>query len=558
MKNILFIAVILVSLIANTTNSIAKGKDKDPIAAKMTQAKLKYNDGDYYGALRIYRGIYKKNKENGKLNYRIGQCLVKVNKSDSAIVFLDKSIEIDSTINKEAYYLLGQAYHNLGNLDKAISLYEKYKVLLSETIISKTGINKKQNEKHFVNILLRQCLTAKELIANPVNVDIKNLGKLINTPYTDASPSVTADNKTLIFTSRRPETTGGKIDPAVEEYFDDIYISTWDDNTKAWQKAKQLEAPINTEAHDANMSITPDGKSILIYRNILGETKSGDIYVSEINEDGSWGKPKAFEKDNKFINTTYFETSACMTADEKTMYFVSEREKGGLGNGDIYVTHKKGKTWSKPENLGLVVNSVDDEIGVYIHPDGKTLFFSSNGHNTMGGYDIFMTLKGEDGKWSTPINMGYPINTTANEIHFVFTTDRKKAFISSSRKDGMGKYDIYEVNMAYYFKSNKNISQEMATEITGPPLSILKGTVVDAKSGDPMKTMVLIKNLETQKTSIVYSKESGEYFATLPAGVKYSVTVKKKGYKPLIVKFKLPKGEKDTYTLTKHLFVNKK
>lgn len=549
-KSILLLTIISLISLSNvySLDFFGKDKDKDPFKVKMTQAWLKYNDGDYYGALRIYRALYKLHNENSTLNLKIGQCLVKVNKSDSAIAFLQKSVEVDSTINKEAYLLLGKSYHNITDLDKADFYYNKYK----------NSLRPNDKERRFVNELLMQVKTAKELMENPVNVSVTNLGKAINTQYTDANPSITADNQTLIFTSRRPETTGGKIDPSVEEYYDDIYMSTWNKETNSWNKAQQLPAPINTEFHDANMSITPDGKSILIYKNIDGITKSGDIYISNLKDDGKWGKPTPFSPNNKYINTTYFESSACMTSDEKTMYFVSERERGGYGNGDIYVTHKEGSTWSKPENLGSVINSIDDEIGVYIHPDGKTLFFSSNGHNTMGGYDIFMSVLGDDGKWSTPINMGYPINTTANEIHFVFTADRKSAFISSSRANGMGKYDIYKINMAYYFKSNKNISQNLAKTITGPPLSILKGSIVDSKTGKPVKTMITVKNLKTNKTSILYSKENGAYFVTLPADEKYSITVKKKGYKPMEVKFKLPRGEKEMYTLTKHIFIDKK
>ncbi len=550
-KSIILLTIITLISISNNIYSsdiFGKGKDKDPFKVKMTQAWLKFNDGDYYGALRIYRQLYKTHNDNSTLNLKIGQCLIKVNKSDSAISFLQKSVEVDSTINKEAYFLLGKSYHYIGDLNKAEAYYNKYK----------SKLRPKDKFRREVNRLLAQIKTAKELINNPVNVNVKNLGKAINSPYTDANPSITADNQTLIFTSRRPETTGGKIDPSVEEYYDDIYMSKWNKETKSWTKAEQLPPPINTEYHDANMSITPDGKSILIYKNIDGITKSGDIYISNLKDDGTWSKPKPFQPDNKFINSTYFESSACMTSDGKTMYFVSEREHGGYGNGDIYVTHKEGKTWTKPQNLGPTINSVDDEIGVYIHPDGKTLFFSSNGHNTMGGYDIFMSVLGDDGKWSTPINMGYPINTTANEIHFVFTADRKTAFISSSRENGFGKYDIYAINMAYYFKSNKNISKDLAKTITGPPLSILKGSIVDSKTGSPVKTMITIKNLETNKTHILYSKENGEYFITLPADTKYSITVKKKGYKTMVVKFKLPRGKKEMYTLTKHIFINKK
>ncbi len=524
-------------------------KDKDNFTLKMAAAWIKYTDEDYFGALRIYRKLYENNKEHAMLNFRMGKCFIELNEMDTALFHLKESYRIDPLIsNNEIHFLFGKAYQYLGDLENALNSYYTYKV----------SLNPRQAERHIVNVHIRQCSTAKELMKNPVNVQVKNLGKNINSKYTDACPSISADSRTLIFTSRRPENTGGAIDPFVEEYYDDVYISTWDEETKTWSPAQNIGAPINTEAHDANMSISPDGNKIFIYKNILGETKSGDIYVSERKPTGEWGEPKPFAKDNKYINTTYFESSACITADGKTMYFVSEREKDGFGHGDIYVTHKEGKEWTKPENLGPVINSEGDEIGVYIHSDGKTLFFSSDGHNTMGGHDIFMSVLNNDGTWSEPINMGYPINTTKEEIHFVFSTDRKTAFLSSSRNGGMGKMDIYMVNMAYYFRNNKLIDDNLVSTITGPPLAILKGSVVDGETSEPVASNILIKDLSDNKTRITSSNKNGEYFITLPADKKYELTIKNKNYKTLVVKFKLPKNEGETPTMIKHLFLNKK
>jgi len=522
-------------------------KKSSGISVGLAEGWLKYNNEDYYGALRIYKKLYPKAPDNATLNYRMGACMVELNKMDSAIILINKSLKLDSTINKNAYYMLGRAFQFKGELDLAIDNFYKYKTMLSP----------KQNERHFVNIYLRQCLTAKELMANPVNVKITNLGSNINSKYVDASPSVSADGKILIFTARRPENVGGKIDYYTEDYFDDLYISKYDDATKSWGKAENMGDPINTEFHDANLSISPDGKMIFIYKNQLNVTKSGDIYVSTLTTDGKWGKPKPIDEKN--INSTYFESSASITADGKTLYFVSEREKEGYGKADIYVAKKEGKTWGKPVNIGPTINSIEDEIGVFIHPDGKTLFFSSNGHNTMGLHDIFMSTVDENGVWSKPVNLGYPINTTRDEIHFVLTTNRKTAYISSDREGGLGKNDIYEVDMRYYFKSNKDIDEQTAKKITGPPLCIFKGIISDAKTGDPIKTSIIVKNKKTGKSKVIMSNESGEYFATLPAGEEYIVSAKSKGYKTLTITVKLPE-EKDgeTPSVNKLLLLNKK
>ncbi|HBS86295.1 MAG: hypothetical protein A2W91_09685 [Bacteroidetes bacterium GWF2_38_335] len=509
---------------------------KDPFKIKMASAWLKFNDGDYYGALRVYRDLHRQNPKHAMLNYRMGKCFLEIREMDTALVLLENSIKLDSMVAPDVYFLMGKAYQYNTKLDEAIESYYNYKRTL----------NPKQNETHFVNVLLRQCHTAKELMEKPVNVQIKNLEQ-VNSAYTDACPSISADSKTLIFTSRNPSTTGGTIDYNVEEYYDDIYISKWDDDKKTWGTPVNIGEPINTDKHDANTSLSPDGNTIYIYKN-NEETKSGDIYYSKL-KDGKWSKPKPFEPENKMINSTYFESSACVTADGGTMFFVSEREKGGFGHGDIYMVKRlEDGSWGKPENLGYPINTEYDEIGVYIHPDGKTLFFSSDGHNTMGEHDIFMTYW-DGSKWSVPQNMGYPINTTKEEIHFVFNTNRDKAYVSSTREGGKGKYDIYEVE----FNDNKIAD----TDISAPPMAILRGTVVDAVTSEPIKTSIEITDQTNNKTKIITSDENGNYFVTLPADIKYEVTVRQKGYKPLIVKFKLPKGENDTPTLIKHLLLDK-
>jgi len=521
-----------------------KDDEKENLKLKMAQAWLSYNDEDYNGALRIYRELFKHYPENTQLNFRMGQCYIETNKMDSALSHLRIAIQ-DSTIKNEAYFLSGKAYQYMGDLDKAIEIFYKYKSKLTP----------KQNERDFVNVLLLQCLTAKNYISNPVNVKITNLGTNVNTKYVDACPSITADGKTIIFTSRRPENTGGKIDPYSEDYYDDIYISTYNEATKEWTLAKNIGSPVNTDTHDANMSISPDGSTIFIYKNAENVTKSGDIYYSIKKPTGEWDSPRALE--GKYVNSTYFESSACITPDGNTIYFVSEREKEGFGHGDIYMVKKEGREWGKPINLGFPINTPYDEIGVYIHPDGKTLFFSSNGHNIMGGYDIFISALGDDGKWSEPINLGYPINTTRNEIHFVLATDRKNAFISSNRDGGYGAYDIFNIDMSYYFRTNKNIPASIANSVSGPPLSILKGKVSDAETNKPLKANIIIKDIADDKTNITESDENGEYFITLPADKKYEIIVKAKEYKTLDFKFKLPKGDSNTFTLIKHLLLNK-
>lgn len=520
-------------------------KENENFKLKFAQAWMLFNDENYRGALKIYRGLYPSNPNHAMLNYRMGQCYSELKQMDSALIYLQKAVNLDSTIKYDAFLLLGQAYHFKGDIDKALEYYYNYKRKLSP----------RQAERDYVNVLIQQCLTAKELMKNPVNVKVENLGPSINSKYTDACPSITADGKTLIFTSRKPENVGGLYDYEAECYYDDIYLSKWNEEKNDWEPAVNIGKPINTEFHDANTSISPDGNTIYIYKNISGVTQSGDIYYSEKTPTGEWSEPKPIN--NKFINTSYFESSACVTADGNTMFFVSEREKDGYGHGDIYMVKKQGNTWGIPVNLGPTINTPYDEIGVYIHPDGKTLFFSSNGHNTMGGHDIFMSYY-ENGKWAEPINLGYPINTTQEEIHFVLSTDKRTAYISSNRDGSIGDYDIFKVDMTNYFKTNKNIPQNVAQAIVGSTLTIVKGKVSDAADGKPLKASLTFKDISDNQVYVTESNENGEYFITLPSDRRFEVSTKAEGYKPLTLKFKVPKAEElETPSLVKHFLLNK-
>lgn len=543
MKLIFSSALILFFFSINTFATPDGGKNK----IKMGQAWLKFNDNDFHGALRIYREILEATPEDAEVNFRVGQCYSNLKQLDNALPHLQKAAKNDSIVDKEIYYFLGEALQYAGKIEEAVAAYYKYKSTLKP----------RQLEHHRVNELLVQCKIAKEMLANPVSATITNIGLTVNSKYTDANPSVTADGKTLIFTSRRPNTKGDNMDPITEDYYDDIYISKWDDALKKWGQCSQIPGQINTDGYDANLSISPDGNKIFLYKNIPGETGSGDIFVSDKQPDGTWGKPHALGKN---VNSSYFESSACITADGNSLYFVSEREGFGIssfGMGDIYMAKREGSDWGKPVNLGSSINTVDDEIGVFIHPDGKTLFFSSNGQGSMGGHDIFMSTLGADGKWSAPVNLGYPINSTKEEIHFVLSTDGKKAYISSNRENGNGGYDIWEVDLSNYYKSNAKINKDVANAISGPVLSIIKGTVID-KDSKPVQTDITIKDTENNSEVKVRTNEKGEYFATLPAEKKYEIIISNDNFEPFKFNFKIPAGKGETHTMTKHIILNNK
>lgn len=442
----------------------------------LKEARISFLDEDYANALMIYKKLLNTSySKKARTNYKIGECYLAMKNYTAAIDFLEKAKAENPKVHKDLNLLLGQAYHLSNKLDQAIEVLEEY-----------TGNKHIYKEDYtFALALIEQCKTAKILISNPVNTKIKNLGSLVNSPFEDYGPSVSADGKILVFTSRRREVTGIGIDPADGKYFEDVFLSTWNDSTNSWNKAESVRGRLNSYFHDAALSISPDGKQIFVYRNTPGETGSGDIYVSNLTTYGRWSSPKPLTKQ---INTSYFESSASLSADGNYLYFISEK-RGGLGNGDIYRSKKIGKNaWGPAENLGAVINSGEDESSVFIHPDGKTLYFSSKGHQTMGGYDIFKSVF-ENGQWSKPENMGYPINTLQDDLHFVLTEDNRTAYYSTTNKDELHERDIYEIDM------NNHETHALKESLSKEHLSVSKGSVNGTGPGKAVEATVEIVNL---------------------------------------------------------------
>jgi len=528
----------------DTIKSTAKKGKEKPF--KRMKAYFRFKDGDYNGALRIYREIYDNDKDDAKLDFLIGKCYVALQNMEQAISFLQKAKQLKPDVDKTLHFLFGEAYQYLGKLDSAIIEFNAYKSTLKSSLLAKDPVNE----------MLEQAETAKNLISHPVNVKIKNLGSDINSEYDDGSPQITADGKIVFFTSRRPDTKGGGIDPNTGQYYDDIYTSTWNDETSKWSPSAPVEGDLNTAGHDAILGISPDGSTIFVYRNIPKVTGSGDIYFSTKRADGKWATPKPLPKP---INSSYFEGSCSLSPDGNCLYFVSER-KGGYGNADIWRSKRIGKSqWAKPVNLGPVVNTEGDEMSVFIHPDGKTLFFSSNGHKTMGGYDIFMTQMKPDSSWTEPINLGYPINTTKDEKTFTMTADGKKAYITSNKDNGLGGYDIYEIDMSKYIypikiqgQEHENITTKVETD-----LSILKGSIIESAAAQQIEAEIIIKDVVTSNETKLYTNETGDYFITLKGGRDYEIIVDKPGYKKYSEKVSLPLEKDKTATLVKLIILEK-
>lgn len=486
----------------------------------------------YYKSLEYYLKANDFNPNNALLNYKIGTCYLHSAFKQNALSYLLKAKALNPEVNNKLYYYLGRAYHLRMEWATAIEQFELYKKKIAETREDNIGLNPDKK--------IRECKSGMELMKDTLRFTklhdslrykIENMGANVNSEYADYRPVISADESVLIFTARRSNTTGGGMDPYDGKYYEDIYISNNEKGT--WSESKNLGDPINTSnRHDATCGISVDGQKLYIY---LDDTYDGSGNIYECKLAGhTWSEPEKLPNE---INSRYHESSASPSPDGKSIYFCSENLlKGkGQGNHDIFkatqvITNGK-VTWTEPENLGAAINTDYDERTVFIHPDGKTLYFSSDGHNSMGGFDMFKSVFNDSAKkWSAPVNLGYPVNTPDDDLDFVVSASGKHAYYASIRPGGFGEKDIYRIRLP---------------ADTTVYLTLVKGNVTD-ESKNPVGAKIEIIDTKTGKVISVQESNSatGKFLVSLPSGKNYKMNVTADGYFPQEQDFNIPKGEK--------------
>ena len=459
---------------------------------------------NYEAALPLYQQAVDNGVTEALVYFRLGVCYTyapQLNDQYKGLPYLESAFarKDGSKIPEDIHYYLGQMYHRDIQVEKAISHYEKYKKSLN-------AADKKSMDD--VNRQLQVCKNALFLLSENKGIVIKSFEN-INSSFTEYNPLVTADESMLAFTAVREER--GKI---VEKIF------TAERQGKSWAEPKELA--VNTKYNVGTAGISADGQEMLIF--VGGENNSGSIY--SIKRDGkSWTSPVSI---SERINSRHMETTASITPDGKTIYFASNRPDG-LGGMDIYQAEKQADgSWGKPENLGPSINTPYDEDAPFIHPDSKTLFFTSNGHNTMGGNDIFKSYK-VSGKWRSPDNLGYPINTPTDDNYFTLTANGKMGYFSSERKGGKGGQDIYFFEMP---EGESNI-----------PLTMIKGRILAGEDPTAVPTQIKVVDVDAnQKIDYVYNpdKETGNYLIILSPGRNYDLIIESEGYLPYTVNVNIP------------------
>lgn len=460
--------------------------------------------GNYKGAIPLYQKLIKKNPDNDEFKYQLGKCLLKTKGSPKQIIELFESSIPKLKLEAEPFYYLGQAYQHDLQFDKAIDNYMKARVEANKTLAP------------LIERQIETCLHAKELIKYPINVTFTNLGNTINSEFPDYYPLTPDDESILYFTSRRPERVGAR--PEMDGYYpSDIFTATPKDGK--WIEPKSIGTNINTKYDEQAVGISPDGKSLTVYIDHIDSL--GNLYVTEPNIKTGIGYKKIERLDSK-INEG-FETSGSMNDAGDVFVFASKR-KEGAGEKDLYIIRKlsNGK-WAKPQDLGENINTTYNEDFPHLSKDGNTLYFASEGHSSMGGYDLFKSQWNDAQKaWSDPQNLGYPINDTYDNENIAMVSDGTYAYVSAIKDGGYGDRDLYKIKF-----------NDVDTRYC-----IITGYVHTADSSNvPIKISILASKPDSKEVlKFVPVQKTGKYVMALTPG-NYTLTIKAEGYEEVITDF---------------------
>lgn len=522
---------LLILLLLAATSALAQpgGRQQQKSALKTAKDHLRYEE--FQQALPYVRELVEQDPGSAYYNFWMGKCLYISYKKNQALPYFEKVEKINPDVDREFHYWYGLTLHYNLLFDRAVSEYRK-------------DLERYQPgtpEYTWVNNRISQCMYAKKLSKKKEaeQVKIENMGGRINSPFSEHSPVISANDTVLLYTARRPECLGA--DPAAMFYDEDIYVSY--NRNGEWTPGVNIDRPVNATGHDATISLSADGKNLYLYRH----KKAGGLYRTEFNEvEQRWNEPHAVARP---LNSKYYEASICQSADSSMLFFTSDRP-GGQGGRDIYMVRRTGRgSWSDPVNLGPTVNTPFDEDAPYFHPDGKTLYYSSNGPNSIGGFDIFVTemIGDSNTNWLAPLNMGAPVNTPDDDIYFVLSATGKSGYYSSGMEGGHGEKDIYHIKFPYYPYPRRYHIVELA------------GLVQDVHTLDTINAWVKLVDLTTNQVldSVYTGTDSSRYYFILEPERSYSLAVSSDGYIPTSESLTTPSLDEEDVFLERNMFLEK-
>ncbi len=489
------------------------GQDKTELKETFVEAESYYLFDEYTEALPLYLNLLNVYPDNANYKYRIGVCYLNIpGEKEKAIKYLEEATkdinlkyregsyrEVGAPL--ESHYFLGDAYRVNNRLDKAIETYQYFK----------DNLDPKDYDPAIVEYQIQTCKNAIKLEKTPLFLSYVNLGGTINTRFSDYNPVVSGDQNTLVYTQKL-------------QFYDAVFYSK-KVNGK-WTNPINLATSLSVDQDFYSTSLSYDGKTLYLYKN---DEYDGNIYVSRLIND-EWA---AVEKLNENINTKYWESHASESKDGNTLYFTSNR-KGSLGGLDIYKSERDSTgAWGPAINLGPSINTELNEETPFITHDDQILYFSSRGHYSMGGYDIFYSTMFEDGDWSAPLNMGYPINTPDDDKFYMPVGEGHFAFYSLFAESGYGKMDIFYLEIfseehprKFRVKGIVNLSQK--------PLGFTEKIYVYVTDSEKEDTVNSLK-----------ASDSGEYSFIVEAG-EYDLNFISDGFEPYSMHLSLPINNTDS------------
>lgn len=491
------ISVLLLAMVLCGTAQAQRGYSRTQYNM-LDEARTLMEARQWTDAYRIYKRLINVDTTFAETYYGIGMCEANMpDKHHLAPARFEVAARYGSI---EGTYQLALARHRQQRFAEEITLLDHYRTEVGRDV---------PNEEVDRQIAIAN--TARDLTAEPVHLRIRNMGAAINSAAHDYCPLVTADGNTIYFTSRRPGTMGGQKDES-GQYYEDIY--TAQRQNEIWTRAINIQAPVNSTMQDATVGLSPDGNEMIIYRASDAEP-DGDLFITQRAE-GVWRSP---ERMTDQINSKAHEPSATISPDGSEIYFTSDRP-GGFGGRDLYrIRRLPNGEWSLPLNLGPNINTRHDEDAPFLHSDGTTLFFSSNGHRTMGGFDIFKAalLDPDMNVWGEPENMGYPLNTVNDDIYFCLSEDGRTGYFSSEREGGLGGQDIYEV----VFPTSQ------------VEYLLVQGVVTDGNE-EPLKARIILTTPGTDEIFGIYNtnERTGRYVMAVRPGQDYHIQVSSEGFAP--------------------------
>lgn len=513
MKEIAAILILLVVGFQAYSQEINVSKVKN-------QAEKLFQVRNYSEALPLFLSLEKAGAEAENLPYKIAKCFSASDETNDVVRSLKyfESIDVSSMdqLPHNFYLDFADAYMVNDQIEQALIYYNKQLSMVGTDRRAKSEVEKK----------IAQAKNAYSIMRIPKNVVIERLGSSINSEYTEYNPVVSADESVMAFTALRPANskTGEKI-------AEEIHIAY--NETGSWSMPEKVE--VYTQNNYGTAGISADGQEMLVF---IGDLSSGSIFRIE-KEGKGWSRPVPL---GTGVQSKYMESTASMTPDSKTIYFASNRP-GGYGGMDIYMSKRNSDgTWGRAENLGPQINTRANEDAPFIHPNNKLLFFTTDGHNGIGGNDIYKA-DWKDGSWSEPKNMGYPINTTANDNYFTLIADGTRGYFSSDRKGGFGGQDIYVMDMPEDYETI--------------PLTMIKGRILDAETKMPLKTKIYMIDTETkEKIDYVYhpNQKTGDYLVILPPNKSYDMIIESDGFLPYTLNIDVP-NQTEFYELYQKIYL---